>query len=79
MYCPSTTKVNSDSKRFLAHGGLHVDKFWEALLAVAPTNQCHSGLFFSERAVWGVGCGVCCLPDFLFCSLFPLQQTTSGM
>ena len=30
--------------------------------------------FFSERAVWGVG-GVCC-QTLLFCSLFPVQQTT---
>ena len=33
---------------------------------------------FSERAVWGVGGGGM-LPDFLFCSLFPVQQTTSGI
>ena len=35
---------------------------------------------FSERAVcggWGGGGGM--LPDFLFCSLFPVQQTTSGI
>ena len=33
---------------------------------------------FSERAVWGVGGGGM-LPDFFFCSLFPVQQTTSGI
>ena len=32
---------------------------------------------FSERAAWGLGERA--LPDFLFCSLFPLQQTTSGI
>ena len=32
---------------------------------------------FSERAAWGGGGGM--LPDFLFCSLFPVQQTTSGI
>ena len=31
-------------------------------------------LFFSERAVWGVGGGM--LPDFFYCSFFPVQQTT---
>ena len=33
---------------------------------------------FSERAVGGVGGGGM-LPDFFFCSLFPVQQTTSGI
>ena len=33
---------------------------------------------FSERATWGKGEGSV-LPDFLFCCLFPVQQTTSGM
>ena len=34
---------------------------------------------FSERAVWGVGGGGGMLSDFFFCSLFPVQQTTSGI
>ena len=35
--------------------------------------------FPSERAAWGVGGGEGALPDFFFCSLFPVQQTTSGI
>ena len=31
-------------------------------------------LFFSERAARGGGGS---LPDFIFCSIFPVQQTTS--
>ena len=36
-------------------------------------------LFFSKRAAWGVGGGGGALPYFLFCPLFPVQQTTSGI
>ena len=36
----------------------------------SPNEQCGGG-------VWGVGGDM--LPDFFFCSLFPVQQTTSGI
>ena len=34
-------------------------------------------LFFSPNGQYGGGGGM--LPDFLFCALFPVQQTTSGI
>ena len=46
---------------------------------VAPTNVDTSRDFYfiiSKRAAWGGGAA---LPDVLFCSLFPVQQTTSGI
>ena len=47
-----------------------------AVVAVLLTRTIY--IIFSERAVWGVGGGGM-LPDFFFCSLFPVQQTTSGI
>ena len=44
MRCPSNKKViKSDSKGFLAIGGLHEDHLCDALQEMTPTNQCQNG------------------------------------
>ena len=38
MCCPSNKVIKSDTRRFLALGGLHEDKLCDTLQAKAPTN-----------------------------------------
>ena len=39
MHCPSNKVTKSDSKSFLALGGLHEDKLCDTLQAMVPTNM----------------------------------------
>ena len=38
MFCPTSKVIESDTKRFLALGGLHEDKLCDILQATTPTN-----------------------------------------
>ena len=57
-------------------GNLQVDNFYP--LSVAPVDASRDFIYFLRTSSVGGGGGGM-LPDFFFCSLFPVQQTTSGI
>ena len=46
---------------------------------MAPVDATRDFIYFSSNEQGGGVGGGGMLPDFFFCSLFPIQQTTSGI